>query len=106
MKLAPDLRARLDATESSKHTTTGLPFCSEEEIEQRIFIFRVQEQRRLLKKRLLAQATGTWPTDPPQSWAGHHKVLGWHNTRIAGHFAEEMAAIKRQEQEKKDAKRN
>lgn len=107
MKLAPDLRAMLDVTESSKHLITGLPSCSEEEIEQRRFLFDVQDRRRKLRKRSLAQDTGdVWPTDAPKTWGAFTRCIGWSNSRIANHFAEEMAAIRRQEQEKKDAKRN
>lgn len=106
MKLAPDLRAWLDATETLKHPTTGLPNCSEEEIEQRRFIFEVAYSRKSGRSKLLRAADRTWPTAAPETWAGFTRVIGWSNSRIANHFTEEMAAIKRQEQEKKDAKRN
>lgn len=103
MKLAPDLRAMLDATETVKHPTTGLPNCSEEEIEQRRAIFEMQDRRRNATRRV---QTSTWPTDELKTWAAFTRVVGWNNSRIANHFAEEMAAIKRQEQEQKNAKRN
>lgn len=105
MKLPPDLRTMLDATESNKHYT-GLPSCSVEEIDQRRFIFEVAYARKSGHSKFLRAADRTWPTDPPKSWAGFTRCVGWSNSRIANHFAEEMAAIKRQEQEQKNAKRN
>lgn len=106
MKLAPDLRAMLDVTESSKHSTTGLPNCNEPEIMQRAASFRMQDRRRRVKKLSLAQDVSTWPTDAPKTWAAFTRVIGWTTARIANYFAEEMAATKRQEQEQKNAKRN
>lgn len=106
MKLAPDLRAMLDATETVKHPTTGLPNCSEEEIEQRRFIFEVAYSRKSGHSKFLRANDRTWPTDELKNWAAFTRAVGWSNSRIANHFAEEMAAIKRQEQEQKNAKRN
>lgn len=105
MKLAPDLRAMLDATESSKHPITGLPSCSEEEIEQRRMVFIESDTLRKRNRRVL-RTNSTWPTDPPKTWGGFTRCIGWTTTRIANHFAEEMAAIRLLEKEQKNAKRN
>lgn len=105
MKLAPDLRVMLDATESSKHPVTGLPSCSEEEIERRTMIFIEADLPRKRNRRIL-RVNNPWPTDAPKTWGSFTRCIGWSNSRIANHFAEEMAAIRRQEQEQKDAKRN
>lgn len=58
MKLAPDLRAMLDATESREHTVTGLPFCSEDEILQRRMIFVKHDRRKKLHTRSMRRMNG------------------------------------------------
>lgn len=58
MKLAPDLRAALDATESRKHTVTGLPFCDEEEISQRQVIFKRHDKMKRSHTKAMRRMNG------------------------------------------------
>lgn len=58
MKLAPDLRAALDATESRKHTVTGLPFCDSSEIACRQVIFQEHDRRKRAHTKAMRRMNG------------------------------------------------